>query len=271
MRKTITMIVFCLVSFVFPGVSRAQLSAPNDAGVSMGHVHLVVQDVEAGKKFWLAVGATPTKLGANEVMKFPGALILLRKGEPAGGTVGSVINHIGFNVPNVTEAMAKWKTAGLKVELGQNPGQCFLFPPDDLTRVEILENKALTVPIAFHHVHFFVPDAAGASSVPEIQSWYVKTFGAKAGKRGPFEAADLPGVNLTFTKSDTPTVPTKGRMLDHIGFEIKDLEAFCKKLEASGTKLDVPFTKRPELGISMAYITDPWGTYIELTEGLNKL
>jgi hypothetical protein len=36
-------------------------------------------------------------------------------------------------------------------------------------------------------------------------------------------------------------------------------------------KLDLPFTKRPELGISMAYITDPWGTYIELTEGLNKL
>jgi predicted enzyme related to lactoylglutathione lyase len=60
-------------------------------------------------------------------------------------------------------------------------------------------------------------------------------------------------------------------MLDHIGFEITNLEAFCKKAEASGVKLDLPFTKRPELGISMAYITDPWGTYIELTEGLNKL
>jgi catechol 2,3-dioxygenase-like lactoylglutathione lyase family enzyme len=268
--KKIMMFVLGLAAFLIPNASRAQLAAPNDAGASMGHVHLFVQDVDAAKKFWVAVGGTAFKFGPNEGAKFPGVLILVRKGEPAGGTVGSVINHIGFNVPNVPEALAKWKAAGLKTELGQNPGQCFLFTPDDMTRVEILENKSLTVPIAFHHVHFYVPDASG-TTVTEIQSWYVKTFGAKPGKRGPFDAADVPGVNLTFTKSDTPTVPTKGRMLDHIGFEIKDLEAFCKKLEASGVKLDTPFTKRPELGISMAYITDPWGTYIELTEGLNKL
>jgi len=66
------------------GVSRAQLAAANETGVTMGHVHLVVQDVEAGKKFWLAMGATPMKLGANEVMKFPGVFIFLRKGEPSG-------------------------------------------------------------------------------------------------------------------------------------------------------------------------------------------
>jgi catechol 2,3-dioxygenase-like lactoylglutathione lyase family enzyme len=270
MKKTM-MLVLGLAALLLPAVSRAQLAGPNDTGVSMGHVHLFVQDVEAAKKFWIAVGATPSKFGPNEVMKFPGVLILVRKGEPAGGTVGSVINHIGFHVPNTPEALAKWKAAGLKTELGNNPGQCFLFTPDDLTRVEILEDKTLTVPIAFHHVHFFVPDSGGNTSVTEIQSWYAKTFGAKPGKRAQFEAADLPGVNLTFTKSDTPTVPTKGRMLDHIGFEITNLEAFCKKAEAGGMKFDLPFTKRPELGITMAYITDPWGTYIELTEGLNKL
>ena len=93
----------------------------------------------------------------------------------------------------------------------------------------------------------------------------------KPGKRGPFDAADIPGANLTFTKSDTPTVPTKGRMLDHIGFEIVGLEAFCKKAEANGVKFDMPFTKRPDLGISLAFMTDPWGTYIELNEGLDKL
>jgi len=268
--KTIMVFMLGLAAFLMPTVSQAQLAAPNDAGASMGHVHLFVQDVDAAKKFWMAVGGTPFKFGANEGEKFPGVLILVRKGEPSGGTVGSVINHIGFNVPNVPEALEKWKAAGLKTAPGQNPGQCFLFTPDDMTRVEILENKSLTVPIAFHHVHFYVADPSG-TTVTEIQSWYVKTFGAKAGKRGQWDAADVPGVNLTFTKSDTPTVPTKGRMLDHIGFEITNLEAFCKKLEASGVKLDLPFTKRPELGISMAYITDPWGTYIELTEGLNKL
>jgi hypothetical protein len=27
----------------------------------------------------------------------------------------------------------------------------------------------------------------------------------------------------------------------------------------------------PAAGLSIAFITDPWGTYIELTEGLDKL
>jgi catechol 2,3-dioxygenase-like lactoylglutathione lyase family enzyme len=251
--------------------SWAQVAAPNDSGVSMGHVHFLVPDVEAAKKFWTAMGGVPGKLGPNDVFKFPGVLILVRKGDGTTPTVGSVVGHIGFHVPDTTAALARWKAAGLKTEVGQNPGQGFVWTPDDLLRVEILEDKTQTVPVAFHHVHFYIADTAGASNVLEMQSWYAKMFGAKPGKRGPFDAADLPGVNLTFTKSDTPTVPTKGRMLDHIGFEIVGLEAFCKKAEANGQKFDMPFTKRPDLGISLAFMTDPWGTYIELNEGLDKL
>jgi catechol 2,3-dioxygenase-like lactoylglutathione lyase family enzyme len=269
MKKLI--LILSLAMLIPARASWAQVAAPNDAGVSMGHVHFAVQDVEAGKKFWMAMGAVPVKLGPNDGYKFPGVLILLRKGDTTAPSVGSVVGHIGFHVPDTAAAMARWKAAGLNTEAGQIPGQGFVWTPDKLTRVEILEDKTQTVPIAFHHVHFYVVDTAGSSSVLEIQSWYAKMFGAKPGKRGQFDAADLPGVNLTFTKSDTPTVPTKGRMLDHIGFEIVGLEAFCKNAEAKGQKLDMPFTKRPDLGISMAFITDPWGTYIELTEGLNKL
>ena len=64
---------------------------------------------------------------------------------------------------------------------------------------------------------------------------------------------------------------TQGRALDHIGFEVKGLEAFIKKLEAQGIKLASPYRQVPALGIAIAFITDPWGTYIELTEGLDKV
>jgi catechol 2,3-dioxygenase-like lactoylglutathione lyase family enzyme len=253
----------------------AQLADPGSVGVAMGHVHLAVQDIEATKKFWIAVGGTPaSKLGANEVVKFPGVLILIRKAmDPPAGTVGSVVNHIGFLVPNVAATRAKWQAAGLMMEPPNpaNAKQIYVHTPDDLVRIEILEDAMQTEPIKFHHVHFFVADSGGTNSVLAMQAWYAKTFGAKPGKRGQFEAADLPGVNLTFAKSDTPTVGTKGRALDHIGFEIKDLKAFCKKAEAAGIKLDMPYTPRPDLGIALAFITDPWGTYIELNEGLNKL
>jgi hypothetical protein len=44
----------------------------------------------------------------------------------------------------------------------------------------------------------------------------------------------------------------------------------AKRLEAMGIKLERPYTKVPALNIGIAFIRDPWGTYIELTEGLDK-
>jgi mannose-6-phosphate isomerase-like protein (cupin superfamily) len=78
-------------------------------------------------------------------------------------------------------------------------------------------------------------------------------------------------VNLTYAKAPanvTTLAPTRGRGVDHIGFEIKGLEAFCKKAEANGVKFDVPFALHPELGISQAFLKDEWGNSLELTEGL---
>ena len=45
-----------------------------------------------------------------------------------------------------------------------------------------------------------------------------------------------------------------------------DLQGFIKKLEANGVKLERPYTKNEQSGVALAFITDPWGTYIELNE-----
>ncbi len=269
------------------GASWAQLSSPNKAGVAMGHLHYFVRDVEANKKFWMTLGATPSKQGDGEILKIPGVLIFLDHGESSGGWEGSVIPHVGFRVPNVMQFMEKLKAAGYSVELSSaGTGKvCIVITPEG-ERVELLEDQSINVkftpdegqqgryveppkmavPISLHHIHFYVPE----NSVAEIKNWYLKIFGAIPGKRYHYEAADLPGVNLNFSGVPTKLEPTKGRMLDHIGFEIKNLEAFCKKLEASGVKFDRSFSKLPT-GLAIAFLTDPWGTYIELTEGLNKL
>jgi hypothetical protein len=65
--------------------------------------------------------------------------------------------------------------------------------------------------------------------------------------------------------------PTRGRVLDHIGFEVNNLEAFCKKLESEGIKLDRPYTVVPAFNLAIAFLSDPWGTYIELNEGLDRV
>jgi hypothetical protein len=59
-------------------------------------------------------------------------------------------------------------------------------------------------------------------------------------------------------------------MLDHIGFEVTNLEAFCGQLEAKSVTFDVPYTLHTS-GIGYALLTDPWGVRIELTEGLRGL
>jgi catechol 2,3-dioxygenase-like lactoylglutathione lyase family enzyme len=240
---------------------RAQLAAPGESGIVMGHLHLAVKDLGAQRAFWAALGATAVQNGPLALIQLPGTFVMLRQAEPTGGSVGSTINHVGFLVKDIAPWIAKWQAAGLKMEPQTRPTQVFLIGPDDV-RVEILEDKTSDAPLKMHHVHFFT------ASPLESQAWYVKTFGAAPGKRGQFDAADLPGVNLTFTKAETPTVATKGRSIDHLGFEVKNLEAFCRKLEAAGQKLDRPYTKIPNSTTAIAFLTDPWGTYIELTENL---
>jgi predicted enzyme related to lactoylglutathione lyase len=46
---------------------------------------------------------------------------------------------------------------------------------------------------------------------------------------------------------------------------VKDHAAFVKKIEAEGIKLDDPVRKTPT-GSTITYITDPWGTRIEIIE-----
>src|SRR5579872_7334971 len=87
----------------------AQLAPPTgNRGVSMGHLHLTVKDVDAQRKFWVAFGGTPVKNGTLELIELPGVYIMLRSGDPTGGSVGSVVNHVGFNARNSAESAAKW-------------------------------------------------------------------------------------------------------------------------------------------------------------------
>ena len=94
----------------------AQISAPNEAGVAMGHLHFKVRDLEAHRKLWVDVlGGTPSKLDGMEMATLPGVVILWEKGEPAGGTVGSVIGHIAFQVRDLKEVLARARANGIKI------------------------------------------------------------------------------------------------------------------------------------------------------------
>lgn len=267
MKLMLTVVAGLVTALLGPGAVEAQLLPPNEAGVTMGHVHLNVTDIEAHKKFWTDhFGATPLAKEGLQGVRVPGMLIILTRRDPTRGTEGSVLDHFGFKVRSLAEMLAAFRAAGVTVqsEFKGNEGfpNAYVVGPDNV-RIEMQEDTTLPVRAASHHLHFMQADPMAG------RTWYIDKLRLTATRRGTFETANASGMNLTFSGSKvSPPIGTRGGSLDHIGFEVKDLEAYCKTLEASGIKLDVPYRKVPNLGIAVAFLTDPSGVYIELTEGL---
>src|SRR5216117_2136808 len=263
--KTKVFVALFFALMLTAGTAVAQPAPFNAAGVTMGHWHIASKDVEANKKLFLAMGGKLYMPGGNPLIMFPGLYINLTLGDGEkgdGGSQGSVVNHVGFIVDNVQQRVAQWKAAGVKVLPGTNNrlDQAFVETPDGV-RIEILEDKTQSMPVRNEHVHFFIPE----NEIPKAQAWYAKTFGGKPGTRNNAPVVDLPGVQLRFNKADAKQAPTRGRVLDHIGFDVKDHEAFVKKIQLEGIKLDEPPRKSPT-GSTITYITDPWGTRIEIVQ-----
>jgi catechol 2,3-dioxygenase-like lactoylglutathione lyase family enzyme len=242
----------------------AQLLASNAAGVTAGHEVFRFRDLDAATKFWAALGGEPTELGPLKMTKFPGALFLVRQGEPNGPMEGSTIQYFGFKVKSLKESLAKWDMLDIKPMPGGSAKQVFLMGPDGV-KVRITEDRSVSTWIVADQIKMVVPDVAAA------EAWYAKWFGAKLVKDGQELVGDMPGSNILFAKADGPVTGTKGRVMDRIGIEVKDVEKFCRDVEASGYKLDSPYRKAPaaNLNLAVCVLTDPWGTYIEVSQGLN--
>ena len=241
--------------------ARAQLPAPNAAGVSSGHIHLMVKDPAAHKKIWVDLfGAQVVNSGSLELIKLPGLFLILSRAERTEGSVGSTLDHTAFRVRDLAGTSAKLKAAGIPLTRDDSLEIVATFPDD--VKVEFYPAPTLTVPIEHFHVHFYAADSDA------LRAWYVKHFGAAMPTARNANAAGLPGMSFSFRKTEAAQAATKGRTLDHIGFEVKDLEAFCKKLAADGVVFESPFRDVPAIGLKIAFLIDPAGTRIELTEGL---
>jgi catechol 2,3-dioxygenase-like lactoylglutathione lyase family enzyme len=270
---------------IAPPALRAQLLA--QGAVTNGHYHFNVSDMDAHEEFWGEVlGAKADTFGAGTPMyKFDDALVLLREQAPEGPMVGGSVDHIGFTVPDLREKVDRFIAAGYElvthmhappgvevdrgiamIKDGMVSGFAHVIGPEGI-KVELLEMRTQAAPIVSHHVHFFVDE-------PEmLRDWYVDMFGAQP-QPGPLPgivSAVLPGLLLNFNPKADPVTGTAGRVLDHIGFEIDDLESLVTELAGKGVEFDVELREIPQIGLKLAFLTDPWGTSIELTQGLDDI
>ncbi len=248
--------------------ANAQLAQPSAAGVSFGHVHLNVADMELHKRLWVEhFDGIVVQKGSLTTIKFPGMFIVLSDREPTGDADGNAMDHFGFKVRDITAVLAAWRAAGLEVEAeftgAEGFDNAYLIAPDGI-RVELQEDTALPAKATAYHVHFFT------DAHLELMNWYIDTFGAVQRARGTHtDTADVPGMNLSFNGSGAERDPSQGRAIDHVGFEVDNLEAFCETLAANGVEFQVPYRYIESIELAIAFFIDPAGVRVELTEGLD--
>ena len=161
---------------------------------------------------------------------------------PKGPTRGTTLDHIGFAVPDVPALTTKVVANGYRLTVGREPAPgetaspptagnygrfSYIVGPDGV-KVELVTNTdADAPPIKHHHVHFVNREFVA------MQQWFMKAFDAtlRDGQTDFFIGADLPGVGYSLNFfSWLPAenlVGTRGRAVDHVGFEVRDLAAFC--------------------------------------------
>lgn len=248
---------------------RAQLAPANAAGLTFAHVHLNVADVEVHKRLWVEhFGGVVAEKGPLSTVKLPNMLIVFTERAPTGPSQGTSMDHFGFKVRDIEAVLAKWRAAGLEVQSeftgAEGFPNAYLLAPDGV-RFELQEDPTLPVEATGYHIHYWSPQ------YEELMAWYADVFGAVVRQRGSIATtADVPGMNLSFANCPRECAPTVGRAIDHVGFELDDLEAFAAQLQARGIEFQVPPRYIESIGLTIAFLTDPAGVRIELTEGFDE-
>lgn len=267
---------------VWSGTASAQLAPQSERGVSIAAVHLEVRDPETHARIWReAFGVPEVQLGSVRMVKLPGVFLILERGEPTAGSDGATVDHEGFLVPSYESVKALFVARGFPITLENADNRQVTFEFPDGVKFEFSEAEGLTVPIAHHHIHFFVTDAEA------LRDWYARLFGGIASTRNQFLSVIFPGDGLfsgagacrqpsgdfrcpriDFASTGRGRATNTGRSLARIGLEVRGLDALVTRLQADGVPVEVAPHDVPGLGLRRAVIVDPVGTRVELTEGL---
>ena len=261
-------IVVAVAALFIPSVIYGQIAPPNAAGVRFAHVHLYVSNLSLHRSLWSELlGGELLEEAGYTALSIPGALIFFTEQAPTAPSAGTAVNHVGFKVQDLDAVLSKWRTLGYAVDSGSTGGEglrhAYITMPNG-ARVELTGDPALTTPSEMHHVHYHSPRHR------EVLAWYRDIFSAVPRVRAAIETtADVPGSNLTFTRSDGTVLPTRGTAVDHVGFEVEDIEAFAEMLGSKGVELEGPPFYVESLDLWVAFFPDPNGARVEITQGLH--
>ena len=117
-RSTLLFTATIFFTLALPQGSLAQLAAPNDKGIAMGHLHFSARDVDVQRRFWVALGGTSTPNLDLDLVQFPGVYVVTWQRDQIADMAESTTPIVTFKVKSLDESAAKWRAAGITVERG---------------------------------------------------------------------------------------------------------------------------------------------------------
>lgn len=230
--------------------------AQGPRSITLAYIQLNSANPDVAVAFWKdIIGTTTFSRGSLNGVSTLGIMIAITRNAPSGPSVGSVIDYLGFRVPDLQPYIDKLAKTSYKSSQPKSDSEVLMIDGPDGVQVELTADNSMYASLEFSHIHFHTakPD--------ETQAWYAEHFGAKPNTEDQLHSSRLGATTLTFSQGDS-ALPTAGRAIDHLTLEVKDLQNFRDALAAKGVKMDPPSSSNPHT----VFLTDPWGTRIELTE-----
>jgi catechol 2,3-dioxygenase-like lactoylglutathione lyase family enzyme len=257
--------VFALVVGV-ASIARAQTKEmlPYD------HIHLNEPAAEASAWWEMNIpGGRRITEAPNRIMY--GAVRLMFLGARSSGvSQGSVIEHIGFSLPDVEAKLKELTAINTKViEPVKNvPGlyKTALIESPWGTQIQLVQDPEL---LGLHHVQLRSPDPEAA------YAWLLDKFGGERTKiKGQLDSVKYAGTGGFTTVyvliAGGDSVPSQGRAIDHIGWRstatINETKSMLEGKKVQLTSQPSPLNLPNGPAINYFYVAGPNGARIEIVE-----
>jgi catechol 2,3-dioxygenase-like lactoylglutathione lyase family enzyme len=234
------------------------------------HIHLIEPAAEASVWWETHIpGGRRITESPNRIM-YGSTRLMFLGGTQTGGSQGSVIEHLGFLVPDV-DAKVKELTADRAklIEPATNVPNLYrtaLLESPWGTRIRLVQDPDMQ---GLHHIQLRLPDPEAA------YTWLLDKFGGQRTKiKGQLDAvvyAGVPGFSTVYiVAARGESVPSQGRAIDHIGWRsMGSVESTKTMLESKKVELTSqprPLTLPNGPPINFFYVAGPSGSRIEIVE-----
>jgi predicted enzyme related to lactoylglutathione lyase len=255
-RTVLTGILVLVCLMMARGACAQQLAPP----APPDHVHLYVPDPEQTLAWYMKhFGGERTKNNrpdSPDLLLFDKTVFRFTKSTDAKPDDGSVLDRVGFTVDDVDAKAAEVAADGGKL-LQRINTVAFLQDPWG-GKIEILHPDGVASKKLFL-IGFRSTDPAA------LEKWVGDTFGGTPDKLfGRVDGIKYGDMWLIFQKNETETAPSRGHMLDHIGWAVPDTNAAIASAKPRGYKVTIEPRSVPPMTI--AFIEGPNGFAVELTQ-----